>query len=62
MLVEIEYRILPELVTDWLITNSVWRFNVNVIQKDPANMQISQVIEWLQGSMHHVCTIWISTL
>jgi len=55
--IDIAERVLPELVADWVDTNSVQSINIIVLRQLGVNMLVSWVIEWWKSWIPHQCTI-----
>ena len=47
--IDIAERELPELVSDWVDTKSVWSIQIIVLQQLRVNILVSCVIEWSKG-------------
>jgi len=46
-------RVLPELVGDWMNTESVQNIDISFVQKFRVNILISWVVEWSNSGMSH---------
>jgi len=56
--INIAERVLPELVADWMKTNSVQNIDIRFVQKLEVNMLILWVIKRSKRWMPHQCTFW----
>jgi len=54
--IDITERVLPELVLDWMNTNSVQNIDIMFVQRIRVNILISLVIEWSKCWMPHQST------
>jgi len=52
-LIDIVERVVPELVSDWMNSNSIHNITICFVQQDQANMLISWVIKWSKSGMPH---------
>ena len=51
--IDIAKRVLVQLVSDWMNTNSVQNIDIRFVQKLQVNILISSVIKWSKRGMPH---------